>query len=124
MPAGLQNGRNLGGGATMRDYRAYILGTDGDCRFTRVADFSSDLPDDAAAIKAAEKLDDGHDVELWDCKRLVAKIDHNSHSVTLGDDPLMAALRKVPNESLAPSIEILAAPKAVAAVEVQTAPVE
>jgi len=55
----------------MRDYRAYILGIDGH-RFVRVKDFLSDYPDDAAALNAAKRLTDRHDVEVWDCGRLVA----------------------------------------------------
>jgi hypothetical protein len=57
----------------MRDYRAYILGIDGH-RFVRVKDFSSGHPDDEAALSAAKQLIDGHDVELWDCGRLVARL--------------------------------------------------
>jgi hypothetical protein len=55
----------------MGDYRAYILGIDGH-RFVWVADFSSDHPDDAAALNAAKLLTDEHDVEVWDGGRLVA----------------------------------------------------
>jgi hypothetical protein len=57
----------------MRNYRAYILGIDGH-RFVWVQDFSADHPDDAAALNAAEKLSDVHDVELWDGGRLVARL--------------------------------------------------
>jgi hypothetical protein len=57
----------------MRDYRAYILGIDGH-RFIRVEDFLSDHPDDAAALNAAKQLTDKHDVEVWDCGRLVARL--------------------------------------------------
>lgn len=60
----------------MREYRAYILGIDGH-RFIKVKDFSSDHPDDAAALSAAKRLVDGHDVELWDCGRLVARLSAN-----------------------------------------------
>ena len=45
----------------MPEYRVYILGIDGH-RFIRAADFLSDHPNDAAAMKAAEQLVDGHDV--------------------------------------------------------------
>jgi hypothetical protein len=62
------------GVVTMPEYRAYILGINGE-RFIWVADFSSDHPDDATAMKAAKKLVDGHDVELWDRGRLVARFD-------------------------------------------------
>ena len=57
----------------MRDYRAYILGVDGH-RFIKAKDFSSNHPDDAAALKAAKQLHDGHEIELWDCGRLVARL--------------------------------------------------
>ena len=57
----------------MREYRAYILDIDGR-RFIRVKDFLSGLPDDTAALSAAKQLVDGHDVELWDCGRLVARL--------------------------------------------------
>ena len=60
----------------MRDYRAYILGIDGH-RFLKVKDFLSDQPDDVAALSAAKRLVDGHDVELWDCGRLVARLSAN-----------------------------------------------
>jgi hypothetical protein len=56
----------------MRDYRAYILGVDGHC-FVRVKSFESDHPHDEAALRAAKELVDGHEVELWDCGRLVAR---------------------------------------------------
>jgi hypothetical protein len=55
----------------MRDYRAYILGIDGH-RFIRVEEFLRDHPDDAAPMDAAKQLTDKHDVEVWDCGRLVA----------------------------------------------------
>jgi hypothetical protein len=60
----------------MPDYRAYILGGEGH-RFQRVAEFSRDHADDATALGAAKKkLIDGHDVELWDGGRLVARLNH------------------------------------------------
>jgi hypothetical protein len=57
----------------MRDYRAYILGIDGH-RFIRVKDFLSDYQDDGAALNAAKQLTDKHEVEVWDCARLVARL--------------------------------------------------
>jgi hypothetical protein len=57
----------------MRDYRAYILGIDGH-RFIRVKDFLSHYGDDDAALNAAKQLSDKHDVEVWDCARLVARL--------------------------------------------------
>jgi hypothetical protein len=55
----------------MPDYRAYIIGIDG--HFTKV-EFLHNHPDDATAIKAAEQLVDGHDVELWDRDRMVIRL--------------------------------------------------
>jgi len=55
----------------MSDYRAYIIGPDG--HFVR-AEFLHDHIDDATAIKAAEQLVDGHDVELWDRDRMVIRL--------------------------------------------------
>jgi hypothetical protein len=77
----------------MPEYRAYILGIDGH-RFIRAADFLSDHPNDAAAMKAAEELVDGHDVELWDGGRLVGKFDH-SPATADGDEQPKAVLRKL-----------------------------
>jgi hypothetical protein len=77
----------------MPEYRAYILGIDGH-RFIRAADFLRDHPNDAAAMKAAERLLDGHDVELWDGGRLVAKFDH-SQATAVGDEQPKAVLRKL-----------------------------
>ena len=57
----------------MRDYRAYVFGIDGH-RFLRVEDFASNQVDDAAALNAAKQLVDGHDMELWDQGRLVARL--------------------------------------------------
>jgi hypothetical protein len=74
----------------MRDYRAYILGIDGH-RFLKVQDFQSDQPDDAAALRAAKQLVDGHDVELWDCGRLVARLSANGEMASPELAPFMAA---------------------------------
>jgi hypothetical protein len=63
----------------MTGYRAYIMGIDGH-RFIKVTGFSSDFPDDATALKAAEQLANGHDVELWDCARLVARMAQTSNA--------------------------------------------
>ena len=60
----------------MRDYRAYILGIDGH-RFVWVDGFLSNHSDDAAALNAAKQLTDKHDVEIWDCGRLVARLSPN-----------------------------------------------
>ena len=78
----------------MRDYRAYILGIDGH-RFVKVKDFSSDQPDDAAALSAAKKLVDGHDVELWECGRLIARLSPNGEVAS----PELAPLLPTPSKS-------------------------
>jgi hypothetical protein len=56
----------------MSDYRAYIFGKDSH-RFLKIPEFLSDHRDDATAMKAARKLVDAHDVELWDASRLVCR---------------------------------------------------
>jgi hypothetical protein len=55
-------------GDAMTDYRAYIVGTDGHFKTSEVivAD------DDQQALRIAEKLVDGHDVELWHLDRKIA----------------------------------------------------
>jgi hypothetical protein len=88
----------------MPEYRAYILGINGR-RFVRVAEFSSHHPDDASAMKAAEKLLDRHDVELWDRGRVVVRFDHKDGN-PIGDFPTQAEVRKLINESLVPAIKI------------------
>ena len=55
----------------MPNYRAYIIGEDG--HFLG-AEILSECADDEAAAKAAQKLLDGHDVELWDRNRLVIRL--------------------------------------------------
>lgn len=89
----------------MRDYRAYILGIDGH-RFIKVKDFLSDQPDDAAALGAAKKLVDGHDVELWDCGRLVARLSPNGEVASPELAPFMVSIAPPQSEekvSVAPS---------------------
>jgi hypothetical protein len=55
----------------MPDYRAYLVGSDG--HFYR--SIVLDVPDEAAAVAAAKQLVDGHDVELWERDRKIAKFD-------------------------------------------------
>ena len=78
------------GATLMRDYRAYILGVDGH-RFVRVKDFSNDQVDDAAALSAAKQLVDGHEVELWDCGRLVALLSSNGEVVSPELAPIISS---------------------------------
>jgi hypothetical protein len=58
--------------ASMTDYRAYIIGRDGHFQSSEViiAD------DDEKAVKIAEKLVDGHDVEVWQLDRKIAFLPH------------------------------------------------
>jgi hypothetical protein len=87
------------GATLMRDYRAYILGVDGH-RFVKVKDFSNDQADDAAALSAAKQLVDGHEVELWDCGRLVALLSSDGEVVSPELAPVMsssASFEREPN---------------------------
>jgi len=59
----------------MPDYCAYILGGEGH-RFAIVAEFPRDHADDSTTLLAAKQLLDGHDIEIWDGGRLVARLDH------------------------------------------------
>jgi hypothetical protein len=56
------------------DYRAYIIGRDGHFHCS----LPLDCADDEAAIVAAKQLVDGHDVELWQQDRKIAKLDRVS----------------------------------------------
>jgi hypothetical protein len=86
------------GATLMRDYRAYILGVDGH-RFVRVKDFSNDQVDDAAALSAAKQLVDGHEVELWDCVRLVALLSSNGEVVSPELAPIISSSSPFERES-------------------------
>jgi hypothetical protein len=55
----------------MPDYRAYLIGSDGHFYKSIVLD----APDDAAAVISARQLVDGHDVELWQRDRKIAKFE-------------------------------------------------
>ena len=81
----------------MRDYRAYILGIDGH-RFIKAKEFSSDHPNDAAALKAARQLIDGHEVELWDCGRLVARLAPNGEIASPELAPFSASVSPADSE--------------------------
>jgi hypothetical protein len=60
----------------MPEYRAYLIGSDG-----HITDFKNLVcSDDASAIKQAEALVDGHDVELWQLDRHVAKFEYKPKS--------------------------------------------
>ena len=55
----------------MPEYRAYILGSDGHF-YTAVP---LDCADDIEAMERAKQLLDGHDIELWQLDRKVARLD-------------------------------------------------
>jgi hypothetical protein len=55
----------------MPDYRVYVIGQDG--HFINVIDLSCE--DDHAAIKSTKPLIDGHDLELWQRDRRIARFD-------------------------------------------------
>ena len=58
----------------MPDYRAYLIGSDGHfCKSVVL-----DEPDETAAIVAAKQLVDGHDVELWQRDRKIAKFEQKT----------------------------------------------
>jgi hypothetical protein len=58
--------------ALMSDYRAFIIGSD--CRIQKSIEL--DCADDAEAIEKAKQFVDGHDIELWQRERRVAKFEH------------------------------------------------
>jgi hypothetical protein len=53
----------------MAEYRAYIIGTDG--QFIRATELI--CPDDEAAKEHAKQLVAGYDVELWQADRKIAQ---------------------------------------------------
>jgi hypothetical protein len=55
----------------MQHYRVYVIGQDG--RFIKSIDLS--CADDGAAIESAKHLIDGHDVELWQRDRRIARFE-------------------------------------------------
>jgi hypothetical protein len=52
-------------------YRAYIIGRDG--HFEQAVEL--DCADDEAAMESAKQFVDGHDVELWQRDRKIAKFE-------------------------------------------------
>jgi hypothetical protein len=58
----------------MPNYRAYFIGSDGHFLGAEVL---SDCPDDGSAKKAAERLANRHNVELWDRHRLIIRYPDN-----------------------------------------------
>jgi hypothetical protein len=54
----------------MTYYRAYIIGQDGHFKEA----INLDCVDDTTAVESAKQLVNGHDVELWQHDRMVAKL--------------------------------------------------
>jgi hypothetical protein len=61
----------------MPQYRAYIIGSDGEFQNS----VSLECADDEVALKKARQLVGGHHVELWQYTRKIASFDHNSQSI-------------------------------------------
>lgn len=61
-------------GWQMPDYRAYIVGKDGRFQGFEVIDATTD----DAAIEAARRFVDGHDVEVWYLDRKIAVLSHKT----------------------------------------------
>ncbi|SHN80822.1 hypothetical protein SAMN05444170_4517 [Bradyrhizobium erythrophlei] len=57
----------------MPDYRAYIVGPDGHFH----SSVRLNCADDLEAEKQAEQLVNGHDVELWQRDRKIARFSHD-----------------------------------------------
>lgn len=60
----------------MIEYRAYLVGADGHFKSAEVIT----APDDEHALVLAQKLVDGHDVEVWHLARKVAVLYHKDES--------------------------------------------
>jgi hypothetical protein len=60
----------------MSDYRAIFVGTDG--HVLKFVPLNCDT--DTAAIAAARKLLDGHNIEIWEHDRKVIKLEHQSEN--------------------------------------------
>src|SRR5882724_7405504 len=58
-------------GAQMSDYRVYFIGDDG--HFASAIQL--DCPNDIAAIESAKQFINGHDIELWQQDRIIAKFE-------------------------------------------------
>jgi hypothetical protein len=56
----------------MSDYRVYVIGSDG--RFDKAIHLY--CRDDNAAIESAKQFINGHDIELWQRDRRIARFDN------------------------------------------------
>jgi hypothetical protein len=61
----------------MPQYRAYIIGSDGELQNS----VPLECADDAVARKKAKQLVNGHDVELWQPIRKIDTLDHKPHGI-------------------------------------------
>jgi hypothetical protein len=71
----------------MQEYRAYVIGPDGHIQRR----FDLLCADDDAAKERARQLVNGHDLELWQFDRVVAKFSSMSHA-----DQALRSLRSTP----------------------------
>jgi hypothetical protein len=55
----------------MPEYRVYVIGEDGHFMKSELLDCA----DDSTAIESAKQLIDGHDIELWQRDRRIARFD-------------------------------------------------
>jgi hypothetical protein len=53
-------------------YRAYVVGSDGKFQIAH----SLDCKDDEEAIEAAKQFVNGNDVEVWQQRRRIARLEH------------------------------------------------
>jgi hypothetical protein len=60
------------------DYRVYIIGRDGHIQKAVLLDCSNDK----AAIESAKQFINGHEVELWQRDRLIARFDADAKDTT------------------------------------------
>ena len=56
----------------MPQYRAYIIGSDGEFKNS----VQLECADDEVALRSAKQLVDGHHVELWQYTRKIAMFEH------------------------------------------------
>jgi hypothetical protein len=91
----------------MANYRAYIFAKDGH-RFAKIEDFPSDLQNDAAAINAAKKRVDKHEVELWDAGRLICRFSSDKERLQTLKDFTVARVFGVPSITAVDTAEELA----------------
>jgi len=65
------------GGSNMAQYRAYVIGSDGDF----LNSVSLECADDEIAVKRTKQLVGGHHIELWQYTRKIATLAHNAQRI-------------------------------------------